>query len=636
MPRRKPASSKHRKAELQFKRAVKRGDIPAPPPQLKLSRGKKLSRREIVGGSAITKARRDPSFNHLQSTFLKVEPLFLAASKVIASTVLLTRPLPPEIAALSVDDVGLSTNDKFGSQLTCPKRPKWRFDMAKKEVEANEEAIYQKWLVEIDDTIGAWRASRGIPSSATQEASTTRDLPLSNKNDLLGSPTYYERNIEVWRQLWRVSEMSDIILLLLDSRCPALHFPPSLQVYFEALRQSRPLIIVLTKSDLVPPSYTAAWSAWLRDHYPSARVVKVESYCEQNPHSERKGQGQRKKFKPEMKPDDLLELVEALKAAHEELITPPERIRNNAEKLQNWKPSVRRTVEWTAINGGHAHVEIEEGQEYLTVGLVGQPNVGKSSLLNALFGTHKVKASRTPGKTKHFQTLFWTPHIRFVDCPGLVMPNLVPMELQVLGGILPISQIPSIPSCIHYALCLLPLEQILHLTHPAETEALVEDKRTWRGNRTSKLETVDRGGWTAMDVLVAYANQKGWVTAKAGRSDVNRAGNALLRFLAEGKIRWAFWPPDTPLMENIMHGHGIWLGIPIEDNGIVEEDGVSDASSESGSEEEGKSSDETSSNNDSGIEEEDVSNSTVTTGQGRFIALLLDEPPGSSEDEVSC
>lgn len=28
----------------------------------------------------------------------------------------------------------------------------------------------------------------------------------------------------------------------------------------------------------------------------------------------------------------------------------------------------------------------------------GQPNVGKSSLLNALFGTQRVRASKTPGK----------------------------------------------------------------------------------------------------------------------------------------------------------------------------------------------------------------------------------------------
>lgn len=29
-----------------------------------------------------------------------------------------------------------------------------------------------------------------------------------------------------------------------------------------------------------------------------------------------------------------------------------------------------------------------------------------------------------------------------------------------------------------------------------------------------------------MDILTAYADKKGWVTAKAGRPDVNRAGNA--------------------------------------------------------------------------------------------------------------
>lgn len=32
--------------------------------------------------------------------------------------------------------------------------------------------------------------------------------------------------------------------------------------------------------------------------------------------------------------------------------------------------------------------------------------------------------------------------------------------------------------------------------------------------------------WTGMDILTAYANYKGYTTAKAGRPDVNRAGNA--------------------------------------------------------------------------------------------------------------
>ena len=64
------------------------------------------------------------------------------------------------------------------------------------------------------------------------------------------------------------------------------------------------------------------------------------------------------------------------------------------------------------------------------------------------------------------------------------------------------------------------------LTHPALSTMAAEDKRTWREPRaqvqSEKLEPV----WTAMDVLIAYAGAKNWVTAKAGRPDVNRAGNA--------------------------------------------------------------------------------------------------------------
>lgn len=68
----------------------------------------------------------------------------------------------------------------------------------------------------------------------------------------------------------------------------------------------------------------------------------------------------------------------------------------------------------------------------LTIGCLGHPNVGKSSVMNAIMGRKVVSVSRTPGHTKHFQTIFLTPNVRLCDCPGLVFPSKVPRALQVI------------------------------------------------------------------------------------------------------------------------------------------------------------------------------------------------------------
>ena len=99
---------------------------------------------------------------------------------------------------------------------------------------------------------------------------------------------------------------------------------------------------------------------------------------------------------------------------------------------------------------------------------------------------------------------------------------------QVLSGILAISRVSAVPLCIYHASQLLPLETILGLSHPSLSEPKIEDKRTWREPRTADTTatSASEAKWTAMDILTAYALKKGWVTAKAGRPDVNRAGNA--------------------------------------------------------------------------------------------------------------
>jgi hypothetical protein len=205
------------------------------------------------------------------------------------------------------------------------------------------------------------------------------------------------------------------------------------------------------------------------------------------------------------------------------------------------------------------------------------------------------------------------------------MPNFVPMEMQVLSGILPISHVSAIPSCIHMTATLVPLEHIFNLTHPSSSEEKVEDKRTWRdGVRPSNAKDgVEGKDWTAMDILTAYADKKGWVTAKAGRSDVMRAGNALLRSVAEGRVGWGFWPPGSgaKVIEWEMQevGTGVW--IPKVDVGDESAD-ESESEEEDGSEAMTGSAE--SSEQEYESEDEGEAQNMKVAGLGRFDALSLD------------
>ena len=85
---------------------------------------------------------------------------------------------------------------------------------------------------------------------------------------------------------------------------------------------------------------------------------------------------------------------------------------------------------------GHLAVQqmSEGGQARLMVGLTGYPNVGKSSTINALFGSKKTAVAATPGKTKHFQTLNITERMTLCDCPGLVLPKFAASKAEMVAA----------------------------------------------------------------------------------------------------------------------------------------------------------------------------------------------------------
>jgi ribosome biogenesis GTPase A len=406
MPRRKPNSGKQKKEEQKLKRAIKRGDVPAP--EKPKNPRHKHRRVQVQGGSRLTSqegAARSAALSskRLASAFAKLSPEFLAQAKERASNDPLPRPLTPASSLFP-------QLDNAEASLTCPKRPKWRFDMEKKEVERNEEGLFIKWLAETDAIIERWRAPPQPPSeSADDDNSEDGEKP---EPPIEKAPTYFERNLEVWRQLWRVIESSEILLVLLDCRCPPVHYPQSFHTYLRALKPPRKIILALTKVDVAGQARANAWEAWLKQHYDDVQVVQSSSYREVDQTGQVQGRT-REPFLPRQYREDL---YTALKKAHMELCEPSDVLKDEPEKLKKWTPRVKTDIDWSADARSTASVsepsdapEQDElpiaedsagfiAPKYLTIGLIGQPNVGKSSLLNALFGHHKVKASRTPGK----------------------------------------------------------------------------------------------------------------------------------------------------------------------------------------------------------------------------------------------
>jgi hypothetical protein len=384
MPRRKPTSLKDKKASLQLKRAIKRGDVPAPDPQKPAPRQKKRPGQHNYNQP---RSAQTDSARRLQSKFTKLPPNFLDESKLVASSLPLPRPLSAQSAKLP--SLSVEVPGTLGS-LTCPRRPKWRYDMTKMEVERNEEGLFKKWVTEADTDVLKWQQSSSKAASLDIPDKPGTAIPES-LTTMPRSTTYFERNLEVWRQLWRVTEISQIILVLLDSRCPLWHYPPSLAAYLSSAGKKH--ILVLTKTDISGPVRTEAWIAYLSKVYPNLPIVPVEAYAEKEVTAVHQG---RKFFEPSIPQTFRCRLVDAIRCVHEQLLEPPDKVKSNPSLLEKWKPKIRTNIDWDSVLNAHGdkvgsavggvmapRPHHEEGSEeweaqepqYLTIGLIGTPLV---------------------------------------------------------------------------------------------------------------------------------------------------------------------------------------------------------------------------------------------------------------------
>jgi ribosome biogenesis GTPase A len=70
----------------------------------------------------------------------------------------------------------------------------------------------------------------------------------------------------------------------------------------------------------------------------------------------------------------------------------------------------------------------------VVIGMIGFPNVGKSSVINVLCNKRLVGVGARPGKTKNFQTIFLDKDLILCDCPGLIFPSIVHSKPQMVSS----------------------------------------------------------------------------------------------------------------------------------------------------------------------------------------------------------
>ncbi|XP_006275314.1 guanine nucleotide-binding protein-like 1 [Alligator mississippiensis] len=520
MPRKRPFSAKQKKKQLQDKRDRKRGlhdgvrsssnsrsgshDRHDDHTDTSDSESLSLQVRRINQQPQVRKpGERGYDPNRYRIHFERESREEVERRKKVAQEKIL-EPVPEASLELDIEDIY-----KSGSVLDFPKRPPWNYQMTKEQLLAREEKCFRDYL-------------EGIYS-------TYQPSQLS----------YFEHNLETWRQLWRVLEMSDIVLLITDIRHPVINFSPVLY-NFVTKEMKKHLILVLNKIDLAPPALVVAWKHYFTACFPEVHVVCFTSYPQhdQDPSAVfKKRRKRRKAWSTAMGPAQLLSACETITAGKVDLSSWKEKIERDAasaclpaedsDEEEEEDEGAAVVVEHQTDVAMEAGAPCEELYKdgVLTVGCVGFPNVGKSSLMNGLVGRKVVSVSRTPGHTKYFQTYFLTPTVRLCDCPGLIFPSLVDRQLQILSGIYPISQIQDPYTAVGYLAARIPIQTLLKLRHPDA-----------EGNQ---LKTQ----WCAWDICEAWAEKRGYKTAKAARNDVYRAANSILRLAADGRLCLCLRPP---------------------------------------------------------------------------------------------
>lgn len=86
---------------------------------------------------------------------------------------------------------------------------------------------------------------------------------------------------------------------------------------------------------------------------------------------------------------------------------------------------------------------LHRNKKSISVGFVGYPNVGKSSIINSLMKKSCCRVAPIPGETKVWQYITMTKRIFLIDCPGIVYDQNETEVDKVLKGVVRAEKLPA-------------------------------------------------------------------------------------------------------------------------------------------------------------------------------------------------
>lgn len=185
----------------------------------------------------------------------------------------------------------------------------------------------------------------------------------------------------IWNELYKVIDSSDVVMMVLDARDPIGTRCPYIEKFLKTEKPHKHLIFVLNKVDLVPVWVTQRWVAILSSEYPTV------AFHASLTHPFGKGA--------------LINLLRQFSKLHSE-------------------------------------------RKQISVGFIGYPNVGKSSVINSLRSKKVCKVAPIAGETKVWQYITLMRRIFLIDCPGVVYDasNSESDVEKVLKGVVRVEMVP--------------------------------------------------------------------------------------------------------------------------------------------------------------------------------------------------